>query len=140
MADHGVVGYRIGELARLANVTKRTIDYYTNIGILRPKRSGSNYRYYDDHDLEQLRFIEQCKRENLTLEEIKKRLIAKKKEVIQNIHGSDLLQEQIKRLQQDMETIIPLLENLDPDQRILFKKHFTSENMSLIQSLLLLLM
>ncbi|MCY8721167.1 MerR family DNA-binding transcriptional regulator, partial [Bacillus sp. S10C12M] len=35
----GAETYRISELAALAGVTKRTVDYYTNLGLLTPARS-----------------------------------------------------------------------------------------------------
>jgi DNA-binding transcriptional MerR regulator len=58
-------------LAQLAHVSKRTIDYYTNLGLLEAKRSRSNYRYYAKEALNTLRFIEQCKKMRIPLEEIK---------------------------------------------------------------------
>jgi len=42
----------------------RTIDYYTQIGLLSPvRRSPSNYRYYGDDALIRLRWIERLKAE-----------------------------------------------------------------------------
>ncbi|WP_081485669.1 MerR family transcriptional regulator [Bacillus methanolicus] len=38
--------FRIGEPAVVANVTKRTIDYYTNSGLIKTECTGSNYCYY----------------------------------------------------------------------------------------------
>jgi len=66
--------YKIGEIARLAGVSKRTIDYYTTLGLLRPVRSESNYRYYDGEALVCLKIIESMKNSRFTLEEIKERL------------------------------------------------------------------
>jgi len=42
------VFYRIGELANIANVSKRTVDYYTSLGLLHAQRTKSNYRIYDE--------------------------------------------------------------------------------------------
>ncbi len=66
--------YRIGELAQIAQVTKRTVDYYTNLGLLAPVRSCSNYRYYDEHALKRLQLIVLCKQQRLALSDIKSRL------------------------------------------------------------------
>jgi len=63
--------YRIGEIAKLAGVSKRTIDYYTNLGLLRPLRSESNYRYYTGDTLVRMKLIETMKLGRFTLEEIK---------------------------------------------------------------------
>ncbi|HWL12374.1 MAG TPA: MerR family transcriptional regulator, partial [Ureibacillus sp.] len=62
---------KIGELAQLANVTKRTVDYYTNIGLLEAERSPSNYRYYHKQQLERLRRIIAYKEKHYSLEEIR---------------------------------------------------------------------
>jgi MerR family copper efflux transcriptional regulator len=41
--------YKIGELAKLADVSSRTIDYYTKLNLIEPeKRSDTNYRLYSD--------------------------------------------------------------------------------------------
>ena len=38
--------YKIGELAKIADVSPRTIDYYTKLSLIEPeKRSDTNYRY-----------------------------------------------------------------------------------------------
>ncbi|WP_047152036.1 MerR family transcriptional regulator [Aneurinibacillus tyrosinisolvens] len=66
--------YRIGELADLAGVSRRTIDYYTNLHLLKAERTHANYRLYSDDAVERLRFIECLKRQKLTLEEIKQRI------------------------------------------------------------------
>ena len=49
----GVSNRTVGSL-----MSKRTIDYYTNLGILKAERSQSNYRYYDETAFETLQFIE----------------------------------------------------------------------------------
>lgn len=69
----GVV-YKIGELASIANVSKRTIDYYTKLGLLKAERSKSNYRYYDSSALEDLKLIDHYKKLNYSLDMIKERL------------------------------------------------------------------
>lgn len=44
----GAVKLRIGDLAKATGVAKRTIDYYTNLGLLQAERSRTNYRYYGE--------------------------------------------------------------------------------------------
>jgi len=66
--------YRIGELAETVKVSKRTIDYYTQLGLLTPHRTETNYRYYSEDSLERLKLVELYKSEKLTLEEIRERL------------------------------------------------------------------
>ncbi|MEQ8966655.1 MAG: MerR family transcriptional regulator [Azospirillaceae bacterium] len=62
---------KIGELARRADVSHRTIHFYENRGLLAPaERQGAGYRYYDEEALARLRKIQQLKRIGLSLEEI----------------------------------------------------------------------
>lgn len=62
---------RIGELARHAGVTTRTVRHYEQLGLLRPhERASSGYRYYSDIELARLRRIDQLKNLGLSLEEI----------------------------------------------------------------------
>ncbi len=47
--------YNVGEVARLAGVTVRTLHHYGEIGLLRPSsRSGAGYRQYSAGDLDRL--------------------------------------------------------------------------------------
>jgi DNA-binding transcriptional MerR regulator len=66
--------YRIGELAKLAHVSKRTIDYYTQLELLTAQRTESNYRCYPEDTLHRLKLIEAYKKEKLSLEEIRERI------------------------------------------------------------------
>lgn len=62
---------RIGELAKIAGVTPRTIRYYENLGLLRPnEREGKGFRYYTQTELAKLQKIDCLKSLGLTLEEI----------------------------------------------------------------------
>jgi MerR family transcriptional regulator, thiopeptide resistance regulator len=51
-------GWTVGEVARVAHVTVRTLHHYDEIGLLVPSgRSGSGYRLYSESDLERLHQI-----------------------------------------------------------------------------------
>jgi DNA-binding transcriptional MerR regulator len=64
--------YRIGELARLAGVTTRTIRYYEELGILSsPRRPQARHRRYSEKDLLHLERVQQLKEYGLTLGEIR---------------------------------------------------------------------
>lgn len=49
--------YTIGQLAELAGVSTRTLRYYEELGLLRPKRTLTGYRVFDTHDAKQLAHI-----------------------------------------------------------------------------------
>ncbi|MFJ7931751.1 MerR family transcriptional regulator [Peribacillus sp. NPDC096448] len=128
----------MGELAEMANVTKRTIDYYTNLGLLKAERSASNYRYYSVGELERLRRIEGYKRENLSLEDIKE-ILKKDKEAASAIEEKGLqLKNKMDGLNEELQEFISLIEK-DGKSELLLKKQISRESMALIQSLLVLL-
>lgn len=45
---------KIEEVSKLSGVSKRTLQYYDDEGILPVKRSKNNYRLYDDETMENL--------------------------------------------------------------------------------------
>ena len=66
--------YTIGELARLAGVTPRTIRYYTAEGLLPAPEARGRYALYSEDHLRRLRLIGRLKDAYLPLAEIKARL------------------------------------------------------------------
>ncbi|WXB91233.1 MerR family transcriptional regulator [Metabacillus sp. FJAT-53654] len=125
----------MGELAGITNVTKRTIDYYTTIGLLKAERSASNYRYYDQSAIERLHYIEKCKAEGMSLDKIKKEMLEKDAEEI-DVHELRL---RIRGLENDVSEILAHLDRNDPKSQEEMKKQISHESLSLIQTLLLLI-
>ncbi|WP_261380765.1 MerR family transcriptional regulator [Neobacillus bataviensis] len=125
----------MGEIAEIAHVSKRTIDYYTSIGLLKADRSKSNYRIYSDEALDDLKFIEECKCLHFPLDEIKRKLEMRKAKNLQESevekHVSAVTQ-QMRQLHSDLFDLIPILEKLDEDQ----KEKLTS-NLSLLRTVLM---
>ncbi|WP_338450877.1 MerR family transcriptional regulator [Niallia oryzisoli] len=119
----------------MANVTKRTIDHYTNLGLLEAERSASNYRYYDKSAIERLHFIEQCKKDGSSLDEIKKRILEKDTEEIDVLE----LRLKIKGLEKDVADVLAHMDKSDIKNIEFVKKNITHESLSLIQTLLILL-
>ncbi|MBU9813811.1 Zn(2+)-responsive transcriptional regulator [Rahnella sp. C60] len=67
--------YKIGELARLANVSTDTVRYYEKQGMMGTgSRSPSGYRQYNEGDVQRLRFIRYAKSTGFTLDAIKELL------------------------------------------------------------------
>jgi DNA-binding transcriptional MerR regulator len=68
--------YTVGQLARLARVSVRTLHHYDRLGLLSPaRRSRSGYRLYDHDDLERLQTILLYRELDLPLDAIR-RLVA----------------------------------------------------------------
>lgn len=64
--------WRVGELARVAGVSVRTLRHYDAIGLLRPaQRSASGYREYTGEDVHRLYRVIALRRLGLSLDEIR---------------------------------------------------------------------
>lgn len=67
--------YRIRELAEHCGVSTRTVDYYTQLGLIEPAdRSGGNYRLYDESAAVRLRLVKDLQTQRFSLHEIQARL------------------------------------------------------------------
>lgn len=68
--------YQIGEISKLSNIPIKTLRYYDEINLLRPKKIDefSNYRYYSKEQLVLILAIKQFKEAGFSLKEIKKLL------------------------------------------------------------------
>ena len=111
--------YRIGQLAELANVSRRTIDYYTQMGMLNYEKTGSRYRYYTEDALNRLVMIERYKEQNMPLTEIRERLQIwtdtpiNSEEALARI---DKISSTLQDLEREILELKPLLEQLDEQQ------------------------
>ncbi|MDN5758236.1 MAG: MerR family transcriptional regulator [Tomitella sp.] len=54
MANTGYTHWGIGDVARRAGVTERTLRYYEELGLLTPSRDAAGRRRYDSHSLDRL--------------------------------------------------------------------------------------
>ncbi|MEV0726378.1 MerR family transcriptional regulator [Micromonospora purpureochromogenes] len=65
------MAYTVGQVAKAARVTVRTLHHYDEIGLLSPSgRTAAGYRRYDDADLERLQHIRFYRELGFPLEEI----------------------------------------------------------------------
>lgn len=66
------MAYKVGEVARLAHVSVRTLHHYDAIGLLEPSgRSAAGYRLYTAQDLERLQHVLFYREIGFGLEEIR---------------------------------------------------------------------
>ncbi|WP_431307301.1 MerR family transcriptional regulator [Ferdinandcohnia quinoae] len=138
-----VVGklYRIGELAIAANVSKRTIDYYTKIGILTPERSESNYRFYGEDSIETLHLVSQCKEQNMPLAEIKEKISLYYTSSVEKeklLKYAQVLSKRMEHLEAELKEIKPLLDALNEEEQKSIINRMSPQSMALAQSLIIL--
>lgn len=62
------------EVSKLAGISRRTLQYYDDEGVLLTKRSEHNYRIYDEEDLEKIWRLMIYKELGFDLKEIKELL------------------------------------------------------------------
>ena len=64
--------YKIGVFSEITGLSIKALRYYDEIGLLKPSKDNyTNYRYYDDKDIETFKKIVYLKSLGFTLEEIK---------------------------------------------------------------------
>ena len=134
--------FKIGQLASLCNISPRTIDYYTKLGLIEPiQRSKTNYRLYGYETLERLKRIEWLKQQKLTLEEIKT-LLSRLDDAAADETVNDRLtklQMHLVQLEREAKEIAPILEQMKPKQAKSLLKSLTPQTAACIEALLLLL-
>lgn len=121
-------------MAAQTGVTKRTIDYYTNFGLLQVERSASNYRYYDHTMAERIHWIEEQKSQGKSLEEIR-HLLNIEEPITEEVDIQEI-RLQMKKLEHD---VSKLMDQLDEKEKQKIRKKVSPESVALMQSLLLLL-
>lgn len=138
--------FKIGELAKIADVSKRTIDYYTQMGLLHVEStSASNYRLYSVQSIEDIRFIETCKTVNMCLNDIKDRLELKRsgnsegKEQEMLLKQAEILTKHMKQLEIEINELKPIFDRLNEDSQTMIAKQISPQSMALMQSIMILI-
>ncbi|MGL4991935.1 MAG: MerR family transcriptional regulator [Sarcina sp.] len=107
--------YTIGKLSEISGVTKRTLRYYDEIGILVPKIiNESGYRIYTNVEIDKLQQILFYKNMSLSINEIKELLSNK------SIDEVKVLENHYKNLLNRKEELESLIKNLE--KTIKYKK------------------
>lgn len=137
--------------AQQKTATSDPIDYYTNLGLLKPARLDNNYRYYSRESLIRLNLIEEMKRKRMTLEEIKDSLDLIEdrsikdtgaEEVIEHNSSIGFLTERFSQVVGLLFLLQPLMlnmENVDAGEASAVTREFISESLSLIHDLVALI-
>ncbi len=98
---------QVGELAKRAGITVRTLHHYEHTGLLQPSaRSAAGYRLYNLADIQRLHMIQMLAKAGLELAAIKDFLEQ------QTLTLPELLNAQIASLEQQMRSIDTLLDQL----------------------------
>lgn len=97
--------YKIGDFSKLSGLSVKTLRYYDEIDLFKPSEVDlfTNYRYYEEKQLEDLKLINQLKEIGFSLNEIQsywdcfteELFLRKRKELLNQI---EVTQKQIKEL------------------------------------------
>lgn len=97
----------IGELAKKANISKRTLYHYEQIGLLKPTVVTENrYRYYDESSLFRLQKILLLKSIGYTLKQINELLLENlNNHIVENNNWITSLNEQVELIEKEKEEL-----------------------------------
>ena len=98
---------RIGEMARLADVSAKTVRYYEGIGLMpEPDRNANGYRDYGAEHLERLRFIKDAQAAGLSLADAAEILDLKSRGEASCAHTTKLLERRVADVDQQIERLL----------------------------------
>jgi len=106
--------YTVGQLAKQFGLSRSTLLYYDEVGILSPSaRSASNYRLYSDDDVRRMERIAVYREAGLPLEAIR-RLLGEDGDSVPSVleHHLHALSQDIARLRHQQHLIGTLLGNV----------------------------
>ena len=110
-----VARYRIGELARMTGVSPRTIDFYTNQGLLAPaERSEGGHRFYDDDAPRRVHAIKALRANGWSLEQARARL-SPAQAAAEVLPRAEHLREELRRIEREVADLAPRLAAMPPD-------------------------
>ncbi|SDG86550.1 DNA-binding transcriptional regulator, MerR family [Aneurinibacillus thermoaerophilus] len=108
------------------------------------ERSEANYRLYPEETIDRLRLIECLKRQKLTLEEIRERIVQWQdgemtKDVVDVVQSVQEIQGEMRNLEQRVRELTLHLRTMDERQARLVAKQLSLQGSSLLHTLMLLL-
>lgn len=137
-----MIMYTSGEIAKLCNLTVRTVQYYDKIDLIKPTNIVENRRYYSDEQLQIFQLVCLYKNLGLSLKEIKKLLqtkepalllrellIKKKNELDDQINDMNRKNKKINILLSEIEneSTMPVLSDKDLNDLMIKKDYFNSK-------------
>lgn len=122
--------FTIGQVAKKYSLSRSTLIYYDNIGVLSPGgRSESNYRLYSESDLKKMDRIQLFRSAGLSLDSIEQLLEKENSELDSTLEGRLLnINSEIQKLRNQQKVILNILENetLVRDSRLMTKEVWVS--------------
>jgi len=127
--------YKIGDFAKIVDISVRTLRYYDQCGILQPSEvdTFTGYRYYSDEDVIECEFIKLLRSLDFTLEEIvqykncldEEIIKKKKKEIEERMYLLKLKYERLSIMQEELQNKDSYVKKIQesPEEKVLRRKY-----------------
>lgn len=118
--------YKIGDFAKITNLSVKTLRYYNELGLLIPEKVDvyTGYRFYGKNNLKDAKTIAELKKAGFRLEEIRDNwdsfneelFLNKKKELYNKLENVELQIKQVDYLRSKLNHNIKKLEMIDEEE------------------------
>lgn len=95
----------IGELERRSGLSRHTLRYYEQLGLIEPQRQANNYRSYSEQTVADLAFIQSVQGGGFSLAEIGDILVARRGNTIDCAQGAVLVAAKMAEIQTKITTL-----------------------------------
>ncbi len=111
---------KIGEFSKITGVPIRTLRYYDEIDLFKPAEIDlfTDYRYYKEEQIEDLKIINKLKSVGFTLEEIK---------INWNKFTNEIMENKKKELEQKLEDVNQSIREIDKLRSTIHNGKFNNE-------------
>ena len=118
--------YTVKKLAELAGVSVRTLHYYDELGLLKPKsRSANGYRYYDEEAVVRLQQIMFFRELDFSLDEIRNIISQPDFNVLEALQSHRiLLTKKAERINELLATVDKTIRNLKGETEMQIKEYY----------------
>lgn len=107
---------KIGELEARSDVSRHTLRYYEQIGLISPLRQTNKYRVYTAQTLQDLDFIRRAQSMGFSLGEIGDILDAQRNKLIDCADGAKLIEKKMADIKQKIANLQSIYRYLDEER------------------------
>lgn len=107
---------KIGELEARSDVSRHTLRYYEQIGLISPLRQTNKYRVYTAQTLQDLDFIRRAQSMGFSLGEIGEILDAQRNQLIDCADGAKLIEKKMAEIKQKIANLQSIYRYLDEER------------------------
>ena len=103
----------ITEIAKKLKITNRAIRHYEEVGIVTSKRLNNNYRYFDEENIDKLKFLVRARNLGFSLEECKELIKLFKNENRKSESVRDIAKKKLENINEQINELNDLKKSLE---------------------------